>query len=115
MLLSLLRTLAIAAFVVTPLVSATPQVTPEEHAEHHPEEVPQTTDTPEEQGMGGMMGGGMEGGMGKGMGDMMSSMGVPPPKELYPSLMELPDLPLERRAEVQELAHTRMQEGAAGL
>ena len=57
--------------------------------------------------MGGMMGGGM--------GDMMSAMGVPPPKELYPSLMELPDLPLERRAEVQELAHTRMKEGTAGL
>jgi len=29
--------------------------------------------------------------------------------------MELPDLPLERRAEVQELAHTRMKEGTAGL
>ena len=42
-------------------------------------------------------------------------MGVPPPKELYPSLMELPDLPLERRAEVQALAHTRMKEGTAGL
>ena len=49
------------------------------------------------------------------MGDMMKSMGVPPPKELYPSLMELPDLPLERRAEVKEQAHARMKDGAALL
>ena len=46
---------------------------------------------------------------------MMSSMGVPPPKELYPSLMSLPDLPLEQRAEVQEQAHERMKDGAALL
>jgi len=59
--------------------------------------------------MGGMMG------EGEGMEGMMSSMGVPPPTELYPSLMHLPDLPLEKRAEVQEKAHERMKEGAALL
>lgn len=108
---SLLRLCASATFVLTPLVTALPQVTPEEHAEHHPQEAEQATEKPDAGGMGGMM----SGGMGEGMGDMMSAMGVPPPKELYPSLMELPDLPMERRAEVQELAHARMKEGTSGL
>lgn len=49
--------------------------------------------------------------MGRGMGGMMEKMGAPPPKELYPSLMELPDLPPERRAEVERLAHERMTLG----
>lgn len=106
---------ACALFLLAPTVVAASQVTPEEHAEHHPQEGAETPSKPEATGMGGMMGDGMGGGMGKGMGDMMSAMGVPPPKELYPSLMELPDLPMERRAEVQELAHTRMKEGTAGL
>ena len=59
--------------------------------------------------MGGMMGGGDkgEGGMGK----MMEQMGVPPPKELYPSLMDLPNLPPEKRAEIERLAHDRMTAG----
>ena len=96
---------------LVPLVTASPQVTPEEHAAHHPEETAQGDGKPAAGGMGGMM----QGGMGEGMGDMMSAMGVPPPKELYPSLMELPDLPLEQRSEVQQLAHTRMKEGTAEL
>lgn len=99
------------SLVLAPLAAASAQVTPEEHAEHHPEEAAQGDAKPAAGGMGGMM----QGGMGEGMGDMMSAMGVPPPKELYPSLMELPDLPLEKRAEVQQLAHTRMKEGTAGL
>lgn len=51
--------------------------------------------------------------MGEGMGEMMREMGVPPPKELYPSLMTLPsDLSPETRNEFQQRAHERM---AAGL
>jgi ferredoxin-NADP reductase len=42
-------------------------------------------------------------------------MAGPPRKELYPSLMELPDLPPERRAEVEHLAHERMEAGTAFL
>ena len=84
------------------------QVSPEEHAKHHPKGTEGAAqDSSREGGMGGMMGEGMEG--------MMSSMGVPPPKELYPSLMHLPNLPLEKRAEVQDQAHGRMKEGAALL
>lgn len=47
----------------------------------------------------------------KGMGAMMQSMGARPVKELYPALMELPDLPLEKRAELERRAHQRMAEG----
>lgn len=52
----------------------------------------------------------MMGGAG-GMGGMMEQMGAPKPKDLYPSLMELPDLPMERRHEIEAEAHERMQSG----
>lgn len=48
----------------------------------------------------------------EGMGEMMKNMGAPPPKALYPSLMDLPDLPLEKRDEVLRAAHERMKSGA---
>lgn len=50
------------------------------------------------------------GGMGGGMGEM--GMGTSPPKDLYPSLMSLPDLPPEKRADVERQAHERMTNGA---
>ncbi len=53
------------------------------------------------------------GGMAAGMGEMMKQMGVPPRKELYPSLMAMPPLTPEKRAEVEQLAHERMKAGAA--
>ncbi len=58
---------------------------------------------------------GPPGGMGGGMGKMMEKMGAPPPKELYPLLMDMPDLPPEQRAKVEQLAHERMKAGAARL
>lgn len=36
-----------------------------------------------------------------------------PPKEFYPTLMDLPELSQERRAEVERLAHERMENGKA--
>lgn len=51
-------------------------------------------------------------GMAQGMEKMMERMGAPPPKEIYPSLMELPDLPLEKREQVLKQARERMQVGA---
>lgn len=104
---SLCRSVALAVLMTG---TAFAQVTPEEHAAHHPEAAQDSgTGGPskEQGGMGGMMG--------EGMGDMMRAMGVPPPKELYPSLMDLPDLPLEKRGEVSEQAHARMKEGASLL
>lgn len=44
----------------------------------------------------------------QGMGSMMQGMGAGRAKELYPALMELPDLPLEKRADIQDRAHARM-------
>jgi ferredoxin-NADP reductase len=87
------------------------QVSPEEHAKHHPGQAGGNEGTP---GKGGGMMGGGGGGMGGGkMGGMMQKMGAPKAKDLYPSLMSLPDLPLEKRAELQEKAHERMKSGAA--
>ena len=86
------------------------QVTPEEHASHHPESSSSDAAGSGEEasgasGMGGMMGGG-------GMDKMMEKMGAPNPKELYPSLMSLPDLPPDERQVVQSQAHERMKAGA---
>jgi hypothetical protein len=46
------------------------------------------------------------------MGEMMKSMGKPPPKELYPSLMALPELTPEIRQQVEQQAAERMHAGA---
>ncbi|MBX9660022.1 MAG: 2Fe-2S iron-sulfur cluster binding domain-containing protein [Nitrospiraceae bacterium] len=129
--------LTLAAILVlgTP---ATGQIAPGEHAEHHPQ--PGAANPATGGNAGGGMGGaamggnqpaagggpgpsrmgppagvGPPGGMGRGMDEMMKKMGTPPPKELYPLLMDVPDLPPEQRAEVEQLAHERMKAGAARL
>jgi len=114
-----LNTLALCLALAT-AGTAYAQVSPEEHAKHHPGGAGapgmagpgMATNAP---GMGGMMGGGMggPGGMGEMMGGMMEKMGAPKPTDLYPSLMSLPDLPLEKRAEIQQQAHQRMQSGTS--
>ncbi len=73
---------------------------PSEHAKHHPGQAPgpQPPAPPDAGGMEGMM---------QGM------MGGPPPRELYPSLMELPALTPEQRDVVQRAAHERMEAGTA--
>ncbi len=48
----------------------------------------------------------------EGMGEMMKGMGKPPPKELYPSLMALPELSPEQRKQVEEQAGERMHAGS---
>lgn len=98
------------------------QVSPEEHAQHHPEEAAaESADAPAASApapaASGMMGGGKGGMMGgdgaKGMGGMMEQMGAPKAKDMYPSLMALPDLPMEDRAKLKEEAHGRMQSGVS--
>lgn len=81
---------------------------PEEHAKHHPKKAGEG-DTGKEEKPGGMMGGGMSGMMD----GMMDKMGAPKPKDLYPSLMNLPNLPQEKRDEIKQQAHQRMKDGAA--
>lgn len=79
--------------------------TPEEHASHHPGAAATTTmpvnpsATPAPGGMAAM-------------GEMMKGMGVPPPREIYPTLMTLPELTPEKRREIELQADLRMQTGA---
>lgn len=83
--------------------------TPDEHASHHPGGA-----APAAGGMpaapGGMPATG--GGMMEGMGEMMKGMGVPPPKELYPTLMAMPELTPEQRLLVEQQSGERMHAGA---
>ena len=83
------------------------QVSPEEHAKHHPTPpaAAGATTQPAAQGPG-------MGGMGE-MAKMMEGMQAPPPKELYPSLMGVPDQTPEKRAELLARADERMAAGTA--
>jgi hypothetical protein len=84
--------------------AALAQVSPDEHAKHHPPQGQGTQPgTPAAQGMVG------------GMGGMMEHGGKQAPRELYPSLMSLPEFTPEKRAEVQSEAHERMKAGVALL
>ncbi|MBC7961527.1 MAG: 2Fe-2S iron-sulfur cluster binding domain-containing protein [Steroidobacteraceae bacterium] len=103
---------------------------PDEHASHHPGQagsaMPATGampaagampagGSPGPDGMGAPAGAeppAAAGGMG-GMGDMMKNMGATKPKDFYPTLMDLPDLPLAKRLEVEQQAGERMHSGVA--
>ncbi|MFZ2281053.1 MAG: hypothetical protein WAW39_24855 [Prosthecobacter sp.] len=86
--------------------------TPEEHASHHPGGAAPAAGgmpaavgaTPAPGGMGGMM---------EGMGEMMKGMmgGGSQTKELYPTLMALPELSPEQRKQVEAQAGERMHTG----
>ena len=102
-----LSTIMLLAALTSPVIA---QVSPEEHAKHHPEEAGGGS---KPGGMGGMMGGMMGEGMGGMMDSMMEKMGAPKPKEMYPRLMDLPDLPMEERMQIGADAHQRMVDGAA--
>ncbi len=88
------------------------QVSPEEHKKHHPKGKGPSSG-PGKKGPGGAGTPG-KGGMGN-MGGMMEKMGAPKPKDLYPSLMELPDLSPARRAELETLAQARIVAGGRRL
>ncbi len=89
-------------------VPAVGQMSEAEHRSHHPG-AGQTS--PPGGSPRGMMGG--EGGMMEGMDEMMEGMHAPPPKDLYPSLMNLPELTPETRDEIAKQAAERMRSGAA--
>jgi|TARA_R110000772_G_scaffold232235_1_gene343561 ferredoxin-NADP reductase len=80
------------------------QIAPGDHQAHHP-------DAPTESQPGPTPSDSQSTGMMEDMGEMMRQMGVPPPKELYPTLMTLPDLSPEQREEVELAAHKRMESG----
>lgn len=127
-----MRMQTIALFLVTVVTSvllASAQTSPGEHESHHPGNSPAANPPaltppssadlagnpsfPDGRGSGERAGGGPGMGGGAGMDGMMEQMGVPKPKELYPSLMAMPDLPMERRSEVQAQAIERMNAGLA--
>lgn len=90
---------------------ATGQVSPEEHAKHHPGAAASGSQPGGQSPPASGAPTGGAGGMMEGMGEMMKGMFAPPPKALYPSLIDLPDLPPEKRDEVQRAAHERMKSG----
>lgn len=81
------------------------QTSPEEHAKHHPGAA-QPGPPPSTSSAGPTQGG---------MGEMMKGMGPPGTPPLFPSLMELPSVPPERREALGRQAHERMKAGAAVL
>ena len=99
----------VATACVLLFASETFAQSPEEHASHHPGAagagtMPVTPGAaPAAGGMGGMM---------EGMGEMMKGMGGTPPKELYPTLMALPELSPEQRTQVEAQAGERMHAGS---
>jgi hypothetical protein len=93
---------------------------PDEHASHHPGQADSAAPAAGAMPAGGASpapaatpgsAGGM-GGMGD-MGEMMKGMSAPKPKDFYPTLMDLPDLPLAKRLEVEQQAGERMHSGVA--
>ena len=124
--------LGIALLCMIWLVGTAFGQTPDEHAKHHPApgganadaSGPSSTGSMPAPGIGpaqtapGAMDGNQPagGGMGAGMGEMMKQMGVPPRKELYPSLMALPDeVTPQMRAGIEQLAQEHMKAGTALL
>jgi glycine betaine catabolism B len=103
-LMSLLLALAITSTLAP---SACAQISPEEHAQHHPGVA---AAGPQGLAPAGPPQAGSPGGM-EGMEKMMEGMGKAPPKELYPSLMSLPDLTPEQREQVRIQAQERMKSG----
>lgn len=91
--------------------------TPDEHAQHHP---PTDTPAPSSNPPSDSAAPTAAPSAGAGMSDMMGCMGAGcsgnrSARPLYPALMELPDLPPERRADIERQAHTRMIDGAAQM
>jgi ferredoxin-NADP reductase/ferredoxin len=128
----------VAACFLLPIHEARAEMSPEEHASHHPGAAPAAGAIPENApaggmsatvgapgmagmgppagvgppaggkppaGAGGMMGAG-------GMGAMMEKMGAPKPRDMYPSLMSLPELTPEKRREVEQQAAERISAGS---
>lgn len=92
-------TFALCVTVVLPVSTFAQGSTSDVHAQHHAAggaEAP--ADSTAKDTMGDM-------------GRMMESHGRPAQKEIYPALMELPDLPPEKRREVAERARGRMATG----
>jgi glycine betaine catabolism B len=94
----------VAMFLLSGLLQA--QVSSQDHQAHHPE-----NEAPSRQQGSSSVGDGK--GMMEEMGDMMRQMGVPPVKEIYPSLISMSELSNDKRMEVETAANERMVVGIA--
>ncbi|HLG54310.1 MAG TPA: 2Fe-2S iron-sulfur cluster-binding protein [Vicinamibacterales bacterium] len=103
------RLVLASLFVVAVLAPARGQ-TPEEHEQHHPATPPATSapSSPVDQSAPASVSGQTGGEMGQ-----MMRLPPLPPQALYPSLMTVPELTPEARAELERLADERMQAGTA--
>lgn len=111
------------------------QMSAAEHASHHPgqagganpaggtaaalnegaKQAPQATPDGEDGAAPDASTGSAAGGMGGGMGDMMKNMGKAPPLELYPTLINLPEVTSEQRKEILGQADERIRSAVALL
>lgn len=106
--------LATGALLAALIGAAAAQTPADEHSQHHPTPPALASTLPMVAAPMGPPPIGQSApaaGMAQGMEQMMERMGAPAPKELYPALMELPDLPPEKREQVKWQAHERMKEG----
>lgn len=100
------RHFSLSVILAFPFNTIQAQPSSSEHQAHHPEqsspftqEATVASDSEKNNEMGGAMD------------EMMRRMGVPPAKELYPSLMVLSELTPEKRIEVESAARQRMLSG----
>ncbi len=82
----------------------------EEHAAHHPQEPGAEVFDP----ANAQTAAPLSGDMGP-MQEMMREMLQPPRKELYPTLIALPEMPPDQRASVEQAANERMTSGSAQM
>lgn len=112
MLLAMIR-LGLSAVLVTVLAPGVLGQTPQEHEQHHPGTTPSNT-TPADSTALNASPAAMTSAMPSGgMMEMMGSMTTPSAPPLYPSLMAVPDLTPEQRAEFERAANERMIAGSA--
>lgn len=124
------RWLAISALSLVLLcLTAQAQTSPQDHSIHHPGQNAKTATATPSPGQspgnqmpmpqmspaptrGGQTAPSRMGDM-EGMGEMMR--GMAPPKELYPSLIDLTNLSPDKRSEIERLARERMESGRASM
>ena len=121
LLLMIATVLLVSVYATPACAQASP---PGGHLGHHPDPgaaaITPAADQPAPAASTGMAGNppgaAPAGGMGAEMGEMMKQMGAPPAKELYPTLMALPNgVTPEERARIEQLAQERMKAGSAIL
>jgi len=115
------KRLALPATIALSLIAALAAAqSPEEHAAHHPQDPSDTASEPatSEQASNPTMvdpaSAPLSGDLGA-MQKMMREMLRPPRKELYPTLIALPEMTSDQRTAVEQAAHERMISGSAEM